>query len=123
MGVDVRSDKSKAVDQLRASGARRDPLDVAAEFERLGRHLLAAAVYEDAGMPEDALRNWREAGEHEKALPHATGQLQADLQWMIRVEKLMQRRPNGIQDRLETAERKRLAKAMRVPKPNKRLFG
>lgn len=71
-------------------------------------------------MPQDALRNWREAGEYEKALVHAEGKTRADLQWMIRAEKLMERRPDGIQDRLEMAERKRLGRAMRLPRPRKK---
>ena len=95
----------------------------AVELESLGRHAEAAAAFEKAGMPRAALRNWREAGEYEKALPHASGRTKVDLQWLIRAEKLMQRRPEGIQDRLEPAERKRLGKAMRMPRPQKTLFG
>ena len=94
----------------------------AVELESHGRHAEAAAAFEEAGMPHSALRNWREAGEYEKALPHASGRTKVDLQWLIRAEKLMQLRPEGIQDRLEAAERKRLAKAMRMPRPQKTLF-
>ena len=117
-----RADKSKVVGKILASEGPRDPGQLAVEFERVGRHSQAAAAFEEAGMPLHALRNWREAGEYEKALPHAKGQTKADLQWMIRAEKLMHRRPEGIQDRLEAAERKRLAKAMRMPMPRRTLF-
>jgi hypothetical protein len=121
--VAVRADKSKVVEQSLAREGSRDPGKLAVEFERLGRHSQAAAAFQEAGMPQDALRNWREAGEYEKALPHAKGKTKADLQWMISAEKLMHRRPKGIQDRLEAAERKRLGKAMRMPMPRKTLFG
>ena len=108
-------------DQERAGNRplARDPKQRAVELERLGRHMEAAAAFEDAGMPERALHNWREAGQYEKALPLATGKTEADLKWMIRAEKLMARRPQGIQDRLEDAERKRLGKAMRLPRPKR----
>ena len=71
-------------------------------------------------MSQDALRNWRRAGEYEKALPHAGGDTKADLQWMIQSEKLMQLRPADIQNRLTAAERKRLAKATRMPTRRRR---
>ena len=117
-----RADKPKVAERFLASEGSRDPRKLAVEYERLGRHAEAAAAFEEAGMPQQALRNWREAGEYERALPHAKGKTKADLQWMIRAEKLMHRRPEGIQNRLEVAERKRLAKAMRMPLPQKTLF-
>ena len=94
----------------------------AIESEESGRHSEAGAAFEEVGMPQDALRNWRVAGDFEKALPLAKGKAKADLRWLIRAEKHMRRRPHGIQDRLTVAERRRLAKAMRVPRPKKRLF-
>lgn len=119
----MQADRPGLFGRLQAEAESRGHRRRAVELERLGRHAQAAAAFEEADMPNAALRNWREAGEYERALPHASGQAKADLQWMIRAEKLMRRRPEGIQDRLEAAERKRLAKAMRLPKPRKTLFG
>lgn len=99
-----------------------DPRQLATLSERLGHHSRAAKAYEQAGMPVDALRNWRIAGEFDKAALHAKGKLKTDLMWMVRTEKLMQRRPKGIQDRLTPNERKRLSKAMRMPRRQKTLF-
>lgn len=66
------------------------------------------------------LENRRKQGSFESALPLAEGQAKADLQWMIKTESLMKRRPVGIQDRLTNAERKRLGQAMRLPRPKKK---
>ena len=89
--------------------------EFAVESERSGRHWIAAEAYELAGMHQEAHRNWREAGHFIGALKLAKGQAKADLEWMIRTTALMVRRPIGLQDRLEPAERRRLAKAMRLP--------
>ena len=119
----MRADRTGVFGRPPASGESLASGRRGVELESLGRHAEAAAAFEAAGMPHAALRNWREAGEYEKALPHASGRTKVDLQWLIRAEKLMQRRPEGIQDRLEPAERKRLGKAMRMPRPRKTLFG
>ena len=92
-----------------------EPRHLGIVSEGTGRYSVAAEAFERAGMPEDALRNWRKGGQFEKALRHATRKTKADLQWMIRTEKLMKRRPDRIQDRLTVAERKRLARATRMP--------
>lgn len=115
--VDALADASrfKAADRVLKRLKSPEPRQVAIVSEGLGRHPQAGAAFEAAGRPHDALLNWRKAGEYEKALPHARGQARADLQWMMRAEKLMHRRPPEIQDRLTVAERKRLAKATRMP--------
>ena len=105
----------KAANQVLARVESPEQRQLAIVSEGLGRHSQAAAAFEEAGMPQDAFRNWRKAGQYEKALPHAKGKTKADLQWMIRAEKLMHRRPREIQNRLTVAERKRLAKATRMP--------
>lgn len=118
----MRADKSKDFQKLLRTEKSRDLKDVAIELEQIGRHSDAAEVFEEAGMYQSALRNWREAGEFERALRHAKGRTKADLKWLISAERLMHFRPEGIQDRLEPAERKRLGKAMRMPMPQKTLF-
>lgn len=105
----------KAANQVLARVESPAPRQLAIVSEALGRHSQAGGAFEEAGMPQDACRNWRKAGQYEKALPHAKGEAKADLQWMIRAEKLMQHRPMEIQNRLTVAERKRLAKATRMP--------
>lgn len=75
---------------------------------------------EDFIDSKSEVHSWRKQGRFERALRLAEGRAKADLQWMIETESLMKRRPVGIQDRLTNAERKRLGKAMRLPRPRKK---
>ena len=122
VALDVLADAAdfRTASQMLARMESPEPRQVAIVSEGFGRHAQAAAAFEEAGMSQDALRNWRRAGEYEKALPHAGGDTKADLQWMIQSEKLMQLRPADIQNRLTAAERKRLAKATRMPTRRRR---
>ena len=114
--------KHKTADRLLGLAGASEPMQRAMTAENRGRHSEAGAAFEDAGMPAEALRNWRLAAELEKALRLAKGEAKADLQWLALTELLMSRRPEGIQDRLTAAERRRLSKAMRLPLPSKKLF-
>ena len=91
------------------------PRQLAIVSEGLGRHAQAAAAFEEAGRPQDALRNWRLVGDFHRALPLAEGKTKLDLQWLISVELHMQVRPGELQNRLTKAERRRLTNATRMP--------
>ena len=116
------SHKHKAADRLLGLAGASEPMRRAKTAENRGRHSEAGAAYEDAGMPEDALRNWRLAADFKKAIQLAKGEEMEDLRWLVMTESIMRLRPDGIQDRLTAAERRRLSKAMRLPLPSKRLF-
>ncbi|MDE0102907.1 MAG: hypothetical protein OXN89_11050 [Bryobacterales bacterium] len=92
-----------------------DPRTVGMIAEGLGRYAQAATAFEDAALREAALRNWRLAGNFEKALSLADGQTKEDLQWLIATEKHMSVRPFELQERISPSERSRLTKATRMP--------
>ncbi len=92
-----------------------DPRTVGLVAEGLGRYAQAGAAFEDAAMPEAALRNWRLAGNFEKALQLADGQTRKDLQWLIATEEHMRVRPVELQERISPSERSRLTRATRMP--------
>ena len=60
--------------------------------EAQGRLEDAAETYEAAGMPADALRNWRAAGKWEQAVRLAEGQVRGDLEWLAELEAVTRRR-------------------------------
>lgn len=108
--------KFKAASQVLARLESPEPRRLAVVSEGLGLHSQAAAAFQEAELYQDALRNWRKDGKYEEALAHAKGKTKGDLEWMIKAEKLMERRPREIHNRLTVAERKRLAKATRMPR-------
>lgn len=116
--MEMPSRKHKTADRLLGLAGASEPMRRAKAAENRGRHSEAGAAFEDAGMPVDALRNWRLAADFEKALELAKGTAQEDLKWLVLTEAIMRRRPDGIQDRLTAAERRRLSKAMRLPLPS-----
>ena len=92
----------------------RDPQMVGTILENLGRKLEAAEEFEQAGLPGDALRNWRESGKLDRAVRLADGEEKADLQWIVEMEKLVARRPVRLEARLKDAEKKRLNKTLQA---------
>jgi len=76
--------------------------------EAQGRPAEAAKAFEEVNAGADALRNWRAAGDWEKAVLLAEGEARRDLEWMIEHEQLYGRRPEGQRDRMTKAERERL---------------
>ena len=87
------------------------------DWIRIGRLREAQERYEEAGeafeaaeTPQEALRNWRFAGKWERALPLA-GEDEAarmDLKWLNDVQVLLERQPEGHDDRLTAQESRRL---------------
>ena len=72
----------------------------------------AAAAYERAGAHKDVLRIWRNAGAWERAVELAQGDIRADLDWLIELERLVARRPAQQNKRLRSGERDRLEKLL-----------
>ena len=72
----------------------------------------AAAAYEEAGAHNDVLRIWRNAGAWERAVGLAQGDIRADLDWLIELERLIERRPDQQNKRLRNGERDRLEKLL-----------
>lgn len=54
------------------------------------------------------MRNWRNAGKWENAVLLAHGAEKEDLEWLVDMEQLLMRRPEGQSGRLTTAESTRL---------------
>ncbi len=72
----------------------------------------AAAAYERAGARDDVLRVWRNAGVWERAVELAEGGVRTDLDWLIELERLVDRRPAQQNKRLRNGERDRLEKLL-----------
>ena len=72
----------------------------------------AAAAYQRAGAHKDVLRVWRNAGDWERAVALAQGDVRADLDWLIELERLVDRRPAQQNKRLRNGERERLEKLL-----------
>ena len=72
----------------------------------------AAEAYARAGAGRDVLRVWRNAGAWERAVELAQGEVRADLDWLIELERLIERRPRQQNKRLRNAERDRLEKLL-----------
>ena len=92
---------------------------IAPDLPRLGRlreaqerSEEAAAAYERAGAHQDVLRLWRNAGAWERAVELAQGDVRADLDWLIELERLVDRRPAQQNKRLRNGERDRLEKLL-----------
>jgi hypothetical protein len=81
-------------------------------LENVGRRLEAAEEFERAGLPGDALRNWRESGKLNRSVRLAEGEEKADLQWVVELEDLVARRPVRLEARLNDTEKKSLNKTL-----------
>ena len=130
----ARALRGKAFDTLLKAGAanekgpaRRERLaraeallaTIAPDLLRLGRLREAqqrpedaADAYERAGAHKDVLRVWRNAGAWERAVELAQGDIRADLDWLIELERLIERRPDQQNKRLRNGERDRVEKLL-----------
>jgi hypothetical protein len=89
-----------------------DPQMAGTILENVGRRLEAAEEFERAGLPGDALRNWRESGKLNRSVRLAEGEEKADLQWVVELENLVSRRPVRLEARLNDTEKKSLNKTL-----------
>ena len=80
--------------------------------EAQGRFEEAAQAFERAEMPTDALRVWRLAGQWEQAVRLANGTERDDLEWLGDVQRAVDRRPTGLDERLTPGERERLKRVV-----------
>ena len=89
-----------------------DPLRLGRLREAQERPEEAAAAYERAGARNEVLRIWRNAGDWERAVTLAQGDIRADLDWLLELERLVGRRPAQQNRRLRNGERDRLEKLL-----------
>ena len=80
--------------------------------EAQGRPDDAVGAYERAGRPTDVLRVLRNSGRWERAAVLADGETRADLDWLLELKALVERRPPQQNRRLRNAERDRLEKLL-----------
>ena len=89
-----------------------DPLRLGRLREAQERPKEAAAAYERASAHKEVLRVWRNAGDWERAVELAQGDIRADLDWLIELERLVERRPAQQNRRLRNGERDRLERLL-----------
>lgn len=77
-----------------------------------GRPEDAADAYRQAGSHRDALRVLRNAGLWEEAVSLAEGEVRDDLDWLMELDRLIERQPAGQNRRLREGERDRLEKLL-----------
>jgi hypothetical protein len=77
------------------------------------RYADAAMCFESAGEPTSALRNWREAGNWEKALDHATGDDFQRLDWLKEIHEISNRKPHEMKSWMTKAESKRFKETLK----------
>ena len=80
--------------------------------EAQGRFEEAAGAFERAELPTDALRVWRLAGRWEQATRLAEGTERADLEWLSELQRMVEKQPTDLGERLTSGERERLQRAV-----------
>ena len=89
-----------------------DPVRLGRLREAQERPEDAVAAYERADRPMDALRVLRNFGRWERAAELADGETRADLDWLLELKALVERRPPQQNRRLRNGERDRLEKLL-----------
>ena len=115
------ADESRAQRRARLAEAESVLEAISPDLIRLGRLREAqerpddaVQAYERAGRRKDVLRVLRNTGAWERAAGLADGELRADLDWLIELKALVDRRPPQQNRRLRNAERDRLEKLLDV---------
>ena len=85
---------------------------VARVHEARGRFELAAEAFERAEMPTEALRVWRLAGRWEQAIRLADGTERADLEWLGELQRMVEKQPTDLGERLTSGEQERLQRVV-----------
>ena len=80
--------------------------------EAQGRFEEAAEAFERAEMQTDALRVWRLAGRWEQAIRLAEGTERADLEWLSELQRMVEKQPTDLGERLTSGERERLQRVV-----------
>ena len=89
-----------------------DPVRLGRLREAQERPEDAVGAYETAGRQKDALRVLRNFGRWERAVELADGETRADLDWLLELKALVERRPPQQNRRLRNGERDRLEKLL-----------
>ncbi len=77
-------------------------------YEAEERYGEAAEAFYRIDAYVDALRNFRFAGDWNRAAPLAKDGVAEDLQWIIQLEDILKNRPAGLENRLTDAEKQKL---------------
>lgn len=80
--------------------------------EAQGEFSEAARIFSDLNEKQDALRNWRLAGNWEESVKLAETNEKKDLQWLNSFDEILRTRPERHESRLTEAEKKRLRLAL-----------
>ena len=80
----------------------------ARRHEASGDHVEAARLFERCNSFPEALRNWRHSGRWEEALRLASAGDREKLSWLKALEENLKAKPDGLDDWLQPAEKKRL---------------
>ena len=89
-----------------------DPVRLGRLREAQERPEDAVEAYERAGRAKDVLRVLRNTGAWERAVGLADGEIRADLDWLIELKALVERRPPQQNRRLRNGERDRLERLL-----------
>ena len=113
------ADESRPERRERLAGAESVLESIAPDLVRLGRLREAQQrpddavdAYERAGKGKDVLRVLRNSGAWERAVGLADGEIRADLDWLLELKALVERRPPQQNRRLRNGERDRLEKLL-----------
>lgn len=105
-------DSPGAADRTLRKVVPEDTRLVARVREAQGRFDEAAEAFERAEMAEDALRAWRMAGRWEEAIRLADGTERVDLRWLGELQRMVEKQPTDLGERLTAGERERLLRVM-----------
>jgi len=80
--------------------------------ESQGKFSEAGDAYNNAKSDPEAIRNWRNAGEWEKAHELTEGSEHEDTEWIIGLKDIVEKRPKNLSERLGSNERKLLGEVV-----------
>ena len=91
-----------------AGGLTHRPYEHGRIAEAEGNATEAVKLYEKAGAGEDTLRALRKGANWRKASPLSSDAEKSDISWLLRLERLVEKRPANLEKRLFPAETERL---------------
>ena len=89
-----------------------DPLREGRLHEAAGNLDKAIDAYGRAGASDDRMRVWRNNANWEQAVKECADEPRRDLEWLLKLEAMVETRPRGQNRRLRKSERKRLSRLL-----------